>query len=396
MKYILFFSQLIIVCLLLPGVAAAQTGTGVAELHGVLQNVYAQMIPLCADLLKVSRAIAGFGTTFYIGVRVWRHIAKAEPIDVFPLFRPIAVIGLIAMFPNVLALIDGVLKPTVNATAAMVEHSNDAVNTLLLEETVAMTADNAPVLMTPNPQGNMEGWDKYAQPGGTTPDGGGASGGGFWSAIGSGFKFLASGLEASMRFIFQLLLSVVLRLLYFTAFLCIDTIRTFHMIVLAILGPFAFAFSCYDGFQHSLTNWLSRYINIYLWLPVANLFGAILGKIQQNMLQIDLARIQSGTTTLFSATDLAYLIFLLIGIIGYTTIPGITNYIIHTHGNNPLNQKVTGYATMAASAAAGGVVGEAGMAASSAASSGTGGGYETTSKGQPYDPYQYNRDKISG
>jgi conjugative transposon TraJ protein len=389
MKYIFFLVSFLAAFLFIPAITFAQT-SGVAELHGVLQNVYNQMIPLCADLLDVSRAIAGFGTIFYIGVRVWRHIAKAEPIDVFPLFRPFAVIGLIGMFPLVLNLINSVMNPTVTATAALVTHSNDAVNTLLAEEAVAMTADNAPVLMTPNPQGNTQGWDQYAQPGSTTAD----SGGGFWSSIGAGFKFVAGGLEAALRFTFQLLVAMILRVLYFAASLCIDTIRTFHLIVLAILGPFAFAFSCYDGFQHSLTHWLARYINIYLWVPVANLFGAILGKIQENMLQIDLARIQNGTATLFSATDLAYLIFLVIGIIGYTTIPGITNYIIHTHGPNPLAQKVTALSSMAVTAAAGAATsGAGGMAAGGSMG---GGNYETTSKGQPYDPYQYHRDKISG
>lgn len=394
MKQFLYLLPFILLFLLLPAISFGQTG--INELHGVLQNVYYQMMPLCSDLLDVSRAIAGIGITFYVGVRVWRHIAKAEPIDVFPLFRPVVILFCIAYFPNVLGFIDGVLKPTVNATAAMVQHSNDAVNTLLAAEAVAMTSDNAPVLMAPNPQGNAQGWDKYAQPGSTTDD----SGGGFWSSIGAGFKFLAGGLESAFRYLFQLLMSVLLKILYFAASLCIDTIRTFHMIVLAILGPLAFAFSCYDGFQHSLTNWLARYINIYLWLPVANLFGAILGKIQQNMLQIDLARIQSGTTTLFSATDLAYLIFMLIGIIGYTTIPGITNYIVHTHGPNPLAQKVTSIATTAATVASGAAVGGAGgMAAGGAASSGSSGGsagYESSASDQSYDANKYLRDHISG
>ncbi|HVU97744.1 MAG TPA: conjugative transposon protein TraJ [Puia sp.] len=395
MKYALFLGQLLLICLLLPVISFAQTDAGIGELHGVLQNVYRQMIPLCEDLLQVSRAIAGFGTTFYIGVRVWRHIARAEAIDVFPLFRPFAIVGLIALFPNVLSLIDQVLSPTVTATAALVEHSNDAVNNLLAAETIAITTDNSPIVMPPMGGGNTQAWDKYAQPGSTAPDN--DSGGGFWSAIGSGFKFIASSVESAFRFIFQLLMSVLLRILYFAASLCIDTIRTFHMVVLAIMGPLAFAFSCYDGFQHSLTNWLARYINIYLWLPVANLFGAILGKIQENMLQIDLARIQSGTATLFSATDLAYLIFLLIGIVGYTTVPSIANYIIHTHGPNPLAQKVTALGSMAVTAASGGAAGGAGgMAAGAASGGGSGGGYETTAKGQPYDPYQFSRDKISG
>ena len=41
----------------------------------------------------------------------------------------------------------------------------------------------------------------------------------------------------------------LLELLFQSAALVIDTIRTFFLIVLAILGPIAFAISVYDGFR---------------------------------------------------------------------------------------------------------------------------------------------------
>jgi hypothetical protein len=69
-------------------------------------------------------------------------------------------------------------------------------------------------------------------------------------------------------------------------------------------------------------------------LPVANLFGAIIGQIQQNMLKIDIAQIGTTGDTFFSATDVAYLIFLIIGIIGYTTVPGVANQIIWVSGDS--------------------------------------------------------------
>jgi conjugative transposon TraJ protein len=373
----------------------AQVVNGVTQLHQVLDGVYNQMIPLANNLLQLCQSIAGMGCIFYIGVRVWKHIARAEPIDTFPLFRPFVMVLLISLFPQVLAVINGILSPSVTATSAMVQHSNDAVQALLLaQENQLVGGDTSAVLMTPNPQGSQQGWDKYAQPGSTDSGGGG----GFWSAIGNGFKFLAGGVEASFRFIFRYLLSIILQVLYFAAALCIDTIRTYHLIVLAILGPFAFAFSCYDGFQQSLVHWLAKYINVYLWLPIANLFGAILGQIQQNMIQIDLARVQNGTTSLFSATDIAYLIFLLIGVVGYTTVPSLSNYIVHSHLPNTLLQKVSGYATTAVTATAGAVTGGASLAATGAASaaSSASGGTDYNSKGQPYDPQQYNRDRISG
>ena len=78
-----------------------------------------------------------------------------------------------------------------------------------------------------------------------------------------------------------------------------------------------------------------------MWLPVCNLFGAIMGKIQENMLALDLSQIANQGKTSFTSTDAAYLIFLIIGAIGYTTVPGIANYIVHAHVGNPLLQKVS-------------------------------------------------------
>ena len=399
MKRVYFLGLLAPALLLLPVVACAQVSSGVDQLHDVLNNVYNQMVPMCADLIQVCQAIAGIGTLFYIGVRVWKHLARAEAIDMFPLFRPMVMVLLIGIYPYVLGFINAVLNPSVSSTAAKVTNSNAAVQTLLAAET-QLTPTSPGLLMVPSP-GSQQGWDKYAQPDATNSD---DSGGGILSFIGSGFKFLAGGIEAGFRYVFRFLVSIIMQILYFAAALCIDTIRTFHLIVLAILGPFVFAFSCYDGFQHSLTNWLARYINIYLWLPIANLWGAILGKIQENMTQIDLTRIQNGDISFFSATDIAYIVFLVIGVVGYFTIPGIANYVVHTHSPNPLLNKVNGLAGMAASAGVGAATGGAGGAASAGASgSGSAGnsvaknfGYETTSGGQPYDPYQYERQKIAG
>lgn len=401
MKRIRLFVAPLMGITVLPVLAQAQSNQGVVTLHTVLQNVYDEMTPLCENLLQLSQAIGAIGVTFFIGYRVWKHIARAEPIDFFPLLRPFCMILLISLFPQaVLPFINGVLKPSVTATADMVQHSNDAVNALLIAEAAQVGVDTTSVVLSET-QGFKEDWDKYAQPTSTGTD----SGGSVWSAIGSGFKFIAGGLMNSFKFAFRLLMSVLLEILYYAASLCIDTLRTFHLIVLAILGPLAFAFSCYDGFQQSLTHWLGRYINIYLWLPIANLLGAILGKIQAEMLKMDLTNLQNGTAGFFSPTDLAYLIFLVIGIIGYTTVPGLANYIVHVHGPNPLMDKAGKLAGMAVSAAVTGGAGAAagatgagasGAGAAGAASSSAGPGAQYMAAASSSAPNQYNRDKIGG
>ena len=73
-----------------------------------------------------------------------------------------------------------------------------------------------------------------------------------------------------------------------------DTVRTFFLVVLSVLGPIAFAISVWDGFQSTLGQWFTRYISVYLWLPVSDLFSCMLAKIQVLMLQNDIAELQGN------------------------------------------------------------------------------------------------------
>src|ERR1700679_1540176 len=100
---------LIMVCLLFPAIMFAQSGiaSDIQGLQSVLDTIYSQMLPLCSSLIGVGRGLAGFAATWYIAVRVWRHIAHAEPIDFFPLFRPFVIGFCVLIFPSVIAMING-------------------------------------------------------------------------------------------------------------------------------------------------------------------------------------------------------------------------------------------------------------------------------------------------
>lgn len=323
--------------LLLPIASQAQSiGDEMNSLHAVLDQLYDEMMPLCTNLLGVGQGIAGFATIWYIASRVWRHIANAEPIDFYPLFRPFVIGFCIMIFPSVLYLINGVMKPTVTATAAMVEGSNKAIGILLQKKEEAIKSTNAwQMYIGESGNGNQDRWYKY------THDNADPKEEGMLDGVGNDIKFEMSKASYNFRNSVKEWLSEVLRVLFEAASLCIDTLRTFQLVVLSILGPLVFGIAVFDGFQHTLSVWIARYINIYLWLPVANIFGSIIGKIQEKMLQIDIAQVHNYGDTFFSRTDIAYLIFLIIGIVGYFTVPSVANYIVHASGGGALVQKVT-------------------------------------------------------
>ena len=328
---------LVLPAMILPFTIQAQ---GIADemngLHSVLEQLYDEMMPLCSNLIGVGQGLAGFAAMWYIASRVWRHIASAEPIDFYPLFRPFVIGFCIMIFPSVLYMINGVMKPTVTATASMVEGSNKAIERLLKEKEEALKeTDPWKMYVGSTGSGDQDKWYRY------THDDADPSGQGMLDGIGNDIKFAMSKASYNFRNSVKEWMSEVLRVLFEAASLCIDTLRTFQLVVLSILGPIVFGISVFDGFQHTLTVWLARYINIYLWLPVANIFGSIIGKIQENMLKIDIAQAGEYGETFFSRTDVAYLVFMIIGIIGYFTVPSVANYIVHAGGGGALGQKVT-------------------------------------------------------
>ena len=99
-----------------------------------------------------------------------------------------------------------------------------------------------------------------------------------------------------------------------------------------MLGPLAFAFSVYRGLEDSLSHWLSQYLHVFLWLPVANIFGSLIGQIQQEMIKLDIAQLSATDQTTFGSTDAAYIIFLLMSIVGYFKVPSISHAIIRAGG----------------------------------------------------------------
>ena len=92
------------------------------NLHQILQNLYTDMMPLCSQMTGVAKGLAGLGALFYVAYRVWQSLARAEPVDVFPLLRPFALGLCIMFFPTlVLGTLNSVMSPIVKGTHTILE-----------------------------------------------------------------------------------------------------------------------------------------------------------------------------------------------------------------------------------------------------------------------------------
>lgn len=291
------------------------------NLHQVLRNLYQDMQPLCGDMADVAKGIAGLGALFYVAYRVWKALASVEPIDVFPLLRPFAIGLCIMFFPSiVLGSVNAVLSPVVQGTHAVLEgQATDIAHYQQLRDDLEYEArlrEGKTWLV------DDEEYDRQLADLGITD---------FGDIIGMWWERTWYGIKTW----FRELVRDFFELLYNAAGLTVDTLRTFFLVVLSILGPLSFALSIYDGFQGTLTHWLSKYISIYLWLPVADLFSAIMARIEVLMLQADISALQDPAY-IPESTGGVYIIFLIIGIIGYFTVPTVAEWIIQAGGGSAL------------------------------------------------------------
>ena len=144
----------------------------------------------------------------------------------------------------------------------------------------------------------------------------------------------------SLKGVLMKALGWILELIFAAAAVILDVLRTFYLIVLSLLGPIAFAISVFPSFQSSLSQWLSKYIAIYLWLPISDLFSAIIARLQTLSLQNDAELAASGYNWYFDTNSTIYLVFILVAICGYFCIPSIASWVVQANGTGSYNRAV--------------------------------------------------------
>lgn len=272
----------------------------VASLQTVLDQLYQNMLPLCSQLTGVARALAGFLALWTIAYRIWGHQARAEPVDVFPLLRPFALGLALLVYPSLLGLINGVMQPVVTATGAMVQNGQQTVQVILQQQQQLPSMDTTSESLLDEIGAKLD-----------------------YKAV------LEQGLATFLEWVYE------------GAALIISILRTFILTVLSILGPLVLGLSVLDVFRSSLQHWLARYISVSLWLPVANIYGAIIAQVQVLMLQ------QDASGDFAHGHGGAYIIFLLMGIVGYACVPSTAGYVVHTLGGHALLSRANAAAVIA-------------------------------------------------
>ncbi|MDF7813921.1 conjugative transposon protein TraJ [Hymenobacter sp. YC55] len=305
----------------------------------MLGRLYDSMMPLVAQFVTLGRAVGCIGALIFISSRVWGHIARAEPIDIYPLMRPFLIGLAILLFPQLLGGLRGI--------TGAIARSTDSVRITETQEIARLQQQKKDIMARlPAYQdfATDEAYEaKLKELGGVTGMGN----------LGQQTALTFNKLKYDVNQNFREWMKNVLELFHCAARLLINVLATFLLVVLSVLGPLSFGISIFPGFTETIPKWLGNFITISLWVPVANIFGAIMGQFQIMMLRADITRLQSPNGGLESA-DFGYLVFLCIAITGYLIIPFVTEMMISATGaaqaGRAMQSAMTGGAAVAGAA----------------------------------------------
>ncbi|POS00904.1 TrbL/VirB6 plasmid conjugal transfer protein [Flavobacterium croceum DSM 17960] len=113
------------------------------------------------------------------------------------------------------------------------------------------------------------------------------------------------------------------------ALVILNIIRTFILIILSMFGIFVIAISMYPGFENSFYQWLQKYINVYLWLPIGYILDSVLAKLfsYQGITNASVMDQTIASTALINLMAISC-------ILAYTQIPTIANWLISASMGN--------------------------------------------------------------
>ena len=283
------------------------------QLQKMIASLYNDMLPTAFQLTAAAQGLAGIAALIYVFYRIWPVLAGKEPLDLFPMLRPFGFMLLLLFYQSFIFLLGAVLQPIADATGRIYAGQYKDVIQLI---------DNKQKILEQQNTGDQ-------------PDA---------SAVGDPVKEenqnwvmgIVTGAKNALPHFDPLpvmlskALSWILEFLFSTVSIVISTLRAFFLIVLVTIGPISIAFSIFPAFAGTFNGWLARYIQIWMWAPIASILGALLSRIQTLMELRAIERATAGTA--LDIADIGHLAFLLVGIVCYSYVPTMASWVIESSG----------------------------------------------------------------
>lgn len=265
-------------------------------------------------LVNMARAIGGIAAFLYISKRIYEQLIADNPISLLPLLRPFALVLVITFWGPFVHLLMVPTKGLTKLSEAIYADKKHIVVARLKEKQDAIFYADLPAFQE-NEEKEATLWDK-----------------GINMLLTSYNIVTGRALQHQINFYFmnivrQLMESLFEAIVYLIAFL-----RTVFCVLLVIFGPLVFAVSIFDGFQENYLQWIARFINVNLYLPIALI---VLSLVQEVLIFVLEAEIAATKASLIYQPSLYYVSNMVVpvcGIVGLAMVPRIASWIISASG----------------------------------------------------------------
>jgi conjugative transposon TraJ protein len=265
-------------------------------------------------LVNMARAIGGIAAFLYISKRIYEQLIADNPISLLPLLRPFALVLVITFWGPFVQLLMVPTKGLTKLSEAIYANKKHIVVARLEEKQDAIFYADLPAFQE-NEEKESTLWDK-----------------GINMLLTSYNIVTGRALQHQINFYFmnivrQLMESLFEAIVYLIAFL-----RTVFCVLLVIFGPLVFAVSIFDGFQENYLQWIARFINVNLYLPIALI---VLSLVQEVLIFVLEAEIAATKASLIYQPSLYYVSNMVVpvcGIVGLAMVPRIASWIISASG----------------------------------------------------------------
>lgn len=267
-------------------------------------------------LVDMARAIGGIAAFFYISKRIYEQLIADTPVSILPLLRPFALVLVITFWGPFVNLLMAPTKGLTSLSEAVYADKKHIVKERLEDKQEAILSTDLP-LFYENEEKEADLWDKGVNLILTTYN-----------------IFSGRAIQNQINFYMmdatrQLLEAFFEVLVYLIAFL-----RTVFCVLLVIFGPLVFALSIFDGFQDNYLQWIARFVNVNLYLPIALLILSIVQEILIYVLEVEIAQINAMLIYQPKMFFVSNLIVPVCGIIGMAMVPKISSWIVQASGTN--------------------------------------------------------------
>ena len=274
--------------------------------------------------------------------------SRNEPIDLWPLGRPVLIAILVGSFSTIVAQpLMYISNSIADASGAMVQASaDDTVNRMAKANDYIYKKKQEEYkkngywsAVSKHQQFTKEAQDLYglARSKSYVPESENQLNSGFSSANNSNESVsgkVSGVLESVVSVFSSILLGSLSELLYwlgmflgYIAYTIIIIFQQIYLVILCLVGPLAFALSIFPAFQSGLYTWLAKFISVSLWSLIANILRIFNNQLR-GMIPLSGFSTDSESATTYFMLSLFYCLIALC----YFFIPTLADMIVQSGG----------------------------------------------------------------